>query len=286
MALRKFLNRRTPDQAEMSFVDHLEALRWHIVRALLAVIVAAIVIFIKIDWVFDHIILGPIQKDFITYTGLCNLSHWLRIGDALCMPPVNVAMQTTAFSSQFMSSITIAFVGGFIFAFPYVFWEFWRFVKPALKPKELKGTRFVIFWVSFFFFLGAAFGYFVLGPFTFNFLATFQVSALNMVQTKPTINDYIDNLTNLILGCGIAFELPVLTYALTKIGIVTPQFLRRSRKYALVILLVLAAIITPSPDWYSQTIVFLPLFGLYELSVYISSRVYKDEMKKEEEEWS
>ena len=107
-----------------------------------------------------------------------------------------------------------------------------------------------------------------------------------MVQTKPTINDYIDNLTNLILGCGIAFELPVLTYALTKIGIVTPQLLRRSRKYALVILLVLAAIITPSPDWYSQTIVFLPLFGLYELSVYISSRVYKDEMKKEEEEWS
>ncbi|HYC29621.1 MAG TPA: twin-arginine translocase subunit TatC, partial [Chitinophagaceae bacterium] len=126
MALKSFLNRRAPDQAEMSFVDHLEALRWHIVRSLLAVLIGAIVIFIKIDWVFDHIILGPIQKDFVTYTGLCRLSHWLHVGDALCMPPVNVSMQTTAFSSQFMSSITIAFVGGFLFAFPYVFWEFWR----------------------------------------------------------------------------------------------------------------------------------------------------------------
>jgi sec-independent protein translocase protein TatC len=195
-------------------------------------------------------------------------------------------MQTTTFGGQFFSSFSIAFIGGLLIAFPYIFWEFWRFVKPALKPKELKGTRFVIFWVSFFFFLGAAFGYFILGPFTFNFLATFQVSALNTVQTKPTINDYIDNLTNLILGCGIAFEMPVLTYALTKIGIITPQFLRRSRKYALVILLVMAAIITPSPDWYSQTIVFLPLYSLYELGVYLSARVYKREQQKENEEWS
>ena len=144
----------------------------------------------------------------------------------------------------------------------------------------------MIFWVSFFFFMGAAFGYFVLGPFTFNFLATFQVSALNIVQTRPTINDYIDNLTDVIVGCGIAFEMPVLTYALTKIGIVSPQFLKRTRKYAIVILLIIAAVITPSPDWYSQTIVFLPLFGLYELSVYISRKVYKREQEKEQEEWS
>ena len=281
-----FFGRRSQGKGEMAFIDHLEELRWHIIRSLLAVMIFAVVIFIKIQWVFDNIIAGPINPNFISYRAICNLSHKLNLGDKLCLPPVNITMQTTTFGGQFFSSFSIAFIGGLLAAFPYIFWEFWRFVKPALKPKELKGTNFIIFWVSFFFFLGAAFGYFVLGPFTFNFLATFQVSALNMVQTKPTINDYIDNLTNLILGCGIAFEMPVLVYALTKIGIITPQFLRRSRKYALVILLVLAAIITPSPDWYSQTIVFLPLFGLYELSVYISARVYKKEKQKEEEEWS
>ena len=234
----------------------------------------------------DNIITGPINPNFISYRGICSLSHAIGLGDGLCLPPVSVNMQTTTFGGQFFASFSISFIGGLIASFPYIFWELWRFVKPALKPRELKGTRFVIFWVSFFFMLGAAFGYFILGPFTFNFLATFQVSGLNMVQTKPTINDYIDNLTNLILGCGIAFEMPVLAYALTKIGIVTPQLLKRTRKYAVVVILVLSAIITPSPDWYSQTIVFLPLFSLYELGVYISGRVYKREKKREMEEWS
>jgi sec-independent protein translocase protein TatC len=281
-----FIGRRNQGKGEMAFVDHLEELRWHIIRSLLAVLLFALIIFIKIQWVFDNIISGPINPNFISYRVICNLSHKFSLGDKLCLPPVSITMQTTTFGGQFFSSFSIAFVGGLIIAFPYIFWEFWRFVKPALKPKELKGTRFVIFWISFFFFFGAAFGYFILGPFTFNFLATFQVSALNIVQTKPTINDYIDNLTNLILGCGIAYELPVLTYALTKIGIITPMFLRRSRKYALVILLIIAAIITPSPDWYSQTIVFLPLFGLYELGVYLSAKVYKRDQQKEMEEWS
>ena len=270
----------------MSFVDHLEELRWHIIRSLLAILIFAVIIFIKIQWVFDNIIAGPINKNFISYRAFCNFSHWLGLGDKLCLPPLSISMQTTTFGGQFFGSFSIAFVGGLIAAFPYIFWEFWRFIKPALKPNELRGTQFVIFWVSFFFFLGAAFGYFVLGPFTFNFLANFQVSALNIVQTKPTINDYLDNLTNLILGCGIAFEMPVLAYALTKIGLITPAFLRRSRKYAIVIILVVAAIITQSPDWISQTIVFIPLFSLYEFGVFVSGRVYKQEQKKELEEWS
>src|ERR1700759_261211 len=275
-----FLGRRSQGKGEMAFVDHLEELRWHVIRSLLVVLALAVIIFIKIQWVFDNVIAGPINPNFISYRAICNLSHELGLGNELCLPPVNITMQTTTFGGQFFSSFSIAFVGGLIAAFPYIFWEFWRFVKPALKPKELKGTRFVIFWVSFFFFLGAAFGYFVLGPFTFNFLATFQVSALNMVTTRPTINDYIDNLTDVIVGCGIAFEMPVLTYALTKIGIVTPQFLRRTRKYAIVILLIIAAVITPSPDWYSQTIVFLPLFALYELSAYICRKVYKSKQEE------
>jgi len=281
-----FFDRRSRGKAEMSFIDHLEELRWHIIRSVLAILVLAVIIFIKIQWVFDNVIAGPINPNFVSYKALCDFSRWLHLGDALCLPPISVNMQTTTFGGQFFSSFSIAFVGGFIGAFPYIFWEFWKFVKPALKPSELKNTRFIILFVSFFFFLGAAFGYSILGPFTFNFLTTFQISALNMVQARPTINDYLDNLTNIILGCGIAFEMPVLAFALTKIGLITPSFLRRSRKYAIIVILVVAAIITPSPDWISQTIVFLPLFGLYELGVLVSARVYNREQKKELEEWS
>lgn len=281
-----FFERRSSGKAEMSFVDHLEELRWHIVRSVIAILVLAVIIFIYREWVFDNIIAGPINPNFVSYKALCDFSQWLHLGDALCLPPINVTMQTTTFGGQFFSAFSIAFVGGFIGAFPYIFWEFWRFVKPALKPNEVKGTRFVIFWVSFFFFLGAAFGYFILGPFTFNFLSNFNISSLNILQTKPTLSDYLDNLTNLILGCGICFEMPVMSYALTKMGIITPAFLRRSRKYAIVVNLILAAIITPSPDWISQTIVFLPLFALYEIAVWVSARVYKEQEKRDKEEWS
>jgi len=278
-------NLRGPDKAEMSFIDHLEELRTHIVRSVLAIFFLAIIIFIYRDWVFDNIITGPINPDFITYKAMCDLSHLLRAGDALCMPPVKIDMQSTTFGGQFVSSITMAFVGGIIVAFPYIFWEFWKFVRPALQEKELKNTKFVIFWVSFFFFCGAAFGFFLLGPFTFNFLAGFQLGHRGLLVTRPTLSDYLDNLTNIILGCGIAFELPVLAYILTRIGLISPSLLKTSRKYAIVIILVVAAVITPSPDWMSQMIVFIPLWILYELSIIISSRVHKEELKKEQE-WS
>lgn len=271
---------------EMTFIDHLEALRSHIIRSVLAILVGAIIIFVYRNWIFDHIIVGPINKNFISYKALCDFSHWAHMGDALCMPPVDVTMQSTTFGGQFLSSITMAFVGGIIIAFPFIFWEFWRFVRPALKEKELKNTRFIIFWVSFFFFCGAAFGYFLLGPFTFNFLAGFQLGTENMIVTKPTFADYLDNLTNIILGCGLAFELPVLAFILTKIGLVTPKYLRSTRKYAIVIILIIAAFITPSPDWMSQLIVFAPLWLLYELSILVSARVYKQDKAADEEEWS
>jgi len=279
-------NRSTGEgKSEMTFIDHLEELRSHIIRSVLAILVGAIAIFIYRDWIFDYVIVGPINKDFISYKVLCQFSHWAHMGDALCMPPVDVSMQSTTFGGQFLSSITMAFIGGIIIAFPFIFWEFWRFVKPALKEKELKNTRFIIFWVSFFFFCGAAFGYFLLGPFTFNFLASFQLGTHNMIVTKPTFADYLDNLTNIILGCGLAFELPVLSFILSKIGIISPTFLRSTRKYAIVVILIVAAFITPSPDWMSQLIVFVPLWLLYELSIIVSARVYKKE-EEEEEEWS
>lgn len=270
---------------EMTFIDHLEELRGHIIRSVIAILVAAIFIFIYRNWIFDNIIVGPINKNFISYRALCDFSHWAHMGEALCMPPVEVTMQSTTFGGQFLSSITMAFVGGIIIAFPYIFWEFWRFVKPALKEKELSNTRFVIFWVSFFFFTGTAFGYFLLGPFTFNFLAGFQLGTENMIVTRPTFADYLDNLTNIILGCGLAFELPVLAFILTKIGLITPKFLRDTRKYAIVVILIVAAFITPSPDWMSQLIVFTPLWILYELSILVSARVAKQNKEQENEEW-
>ncbi len=281
-----FKRNQGSEQAEMSFIDHLEELRKHIIRSILAILIFAIVIFIYIDWIFENIIKGPINPDFVSYKALCDFSHWAHMGDALCMPPVTVNLQSTTFGGQFMGSISIAIVGGIIAAFPYIFWEFWRFVKPALKEKELKSTRFIIFWVSFFFFMGAAFGYFLLGPFTFNFLAGFQLGNKGTIITIPTFSDYLDNLVNIILGCGIAFELPVLAYLLTKIGLITPSYLRRIRKYAVVIILIAAAIITPSPDWMSQLLVFLPLFFLYELSIIISARVSKEQERRDQEEWS
>ncbi len=260
---------------QMNFIDHLEDLRWHIIKSAIAILIAAAVVFVYRNWVFDYIITGPINPDFVTYSALCRFGHWLHMGDALCMPPVKIDMQSTTFAGQFLSSISMAVEGGLLIAFPYVFWQLWQFVKPALTLKELKGTRFVIFWVSFFFFCGAAFGFFLLGPFTFNFLGGFQLGVKGTLLTRPTLADYLDNLTNIILGCSIAFELPVIAYILTRIGIITPIYLRKTRKYAVIILLLAAAIITPSPDFMSQMIVFIPLWILFELSILISARVTK-----------
>ena len=271
---------------DMGFVDHLEALRWHLVRSVIAILVFAIAIFIKIDWIFDHIIYGPMRSDFITYSGLCNLGHKLHMGDALCMPAPNVQMQVTQFGSQFMSSISIAFIGGFIIAFPYIFWEFWNFIKPALTPREIKNTRGSIFWVTFFFLIGVSFGYFLLAPFTFSFLSNFKIGSLQALETKPTLDDYIENMINIIIGTGISFELPIVSYVLTKIGLVTPAFLQAYRKYAYVIILLVAAVITPSPDWMSQTLVAVPLFILFELSIMISKRVENENLRKEAEFFS
>lgn len=270
----------------MGFIDHLEILRWHILRSVVAILVFGIAIFINIDWVFDHIIYGPMRPDFFTYTTLCNFSHQMHLGEALCMPPPNVKMQVTAFGSQFMSSITISFIGGFIVAFPYVFWEFWRFIKPALSLREIKNTRGAIVFVTFFFVLGVSFGYFLLAPFTFSFLSNFKLGTLQGLETKPTLDDYIENMVNIIVGTGIAFQLPVVSYVLSRIGLITPQFLRTYRKYAYVAILLIAAIITPSPDWMSQAIVSFPLFVLYEISILISGRVQKENLRREKEFFS
>lgn len=281
---KKIRGKDDGQKAEMSFIDHLEVLRWHIVRSAIALLVAAITIFIFIDWIFDNIIYAPARENFITYSALCKLSATLHLGDALCMPPVKIPLLINTIGGSFSSAISICFMGGLIIAFPYLLWELWRFIKPALSPKELKYAWGSTGWVSVCFFIGGAFGYFLLAPFTFNFLATFKLGTLGSQTYLPSLTDYIDTLVNIILGCGIAFELPVLAYVLSKLGLITPKYLKTYRKYAYVIILIVAGVITPSPDWTSQLIVGVPLVLLYELSIFISAKVYKKTLL-EEKQW-
>ena len=269
--------------AEMTFVDHLEALRWHIMRSVLAIFAGAIFVFVKMDFFFDKIVMGPAHNDFISYRILCKVGHLIGVGDAMCLEQIKLTLISTEMSSQFMMSFTIAFIGGFIIAFPYIFWEIWRFIRPALSAKESGKTRGMIFWVSLLFFAGVAFGYFLLAPYTVNFFAAYTLSPL--IANTFTVGDYIDNIVSLVLGTGIVFQLPLVVYFLSRIGILSPQFLRTYRKYALVVILVIAAVITP-PDVVSQMIVTIPLWLLYEISILISARVYSKEKKEEAKEWS
>lgn len=283
-AFFKRIRGQESDGAEMTFIEHLEVLRWHLVRSAAVLVVVAIIVFVFVDWVFDNVIFAPAEKDFVTYKALCDFGHWLHLGDTLCMPPIDITLLGSTVSGPFMSAINISFMCALIIAFPYLLWELWRFIKPALTKKEIKYAQGSFWWVSLCFFLGAAFGYFLLAPFTFNFLANFQLGKLGVYQYLPTLDDYIDTLTSLILGCGIAFEMPIIVYVLSRLGLVSPKFLKTYRKYAYVIILVVAAVITPSPDWTSQTIVAVPLILLYEISIILSVRVFKQKAV-EEKQW-
>ena len=278
-----FKRRKKGGEAEMSFIDHLDDLRWHLVRSVIAVLVGAIIIFIYAKEIVDKVIFGPTDQSFITYGYLCKVGRFLHLGDSLCMTNLKVSFQSTAMTEQFMSTFTIAFVGGFIIAFPYIFWEFWRFVRPALNEKELKRTKGVIFWVSFLFFLGVAFGYYILTPFMVNFYFSYSLS--DKINIIPTFGDYIENLIYTTVGIGILFQMPLLVMVLAKIGIITGSFLKKYRKHAIVVILIAAAIITPSTDPFSLTLVTIPLYILFEASIMLASRVQRDREKKDAE-WS
>ena len=270
---------------EMTFFVHIEELRWHIVRSLLVWASAAISICVFRGFIFDDVILAPTKSNFVSYQALCSFGKWLHLGDSFCMPPVVIDFQYNTVTGPFSSALSIAMIGGLIVAFPFIFWELWRFIKPALSPKEIKYARGSIFWVSLCFFSGAAFAYYLLAPFTFNFLATFTIGTSQSIKYMPSINDYVETLTNLTLGCALAFQLPILAFVLAKIGLITGSLLRKYFKFAFVIILVVAAIITPSPDWTSQFLVAIPLLILYWISIILASRVEKQRAKKEKE-WS
>lgn len=281
MALNIFKRGGSDERSEMSFIDHLEVLRGHLFRCAIAVAIGAVVVGIYNKFFVREILMGPTHSEFPTYRILCQLGQYLHI-NRLCMNGIGIKMQSTAVSGQFSVFFNVVLIGGFIVAFPYVFWQFWKFVKPALTKKELRNTRGVIFWVSFLFFLGVFFGYFVIAPYTVNFFANFQLDS--NIENRWTITSYLDTLVPLILGTGLAFQLPLAMYFLTKIGIVGSAFLKKNRKYAIVIMLVVAGIITP-PDMLSQIVVTLPLVLLYEVSIILAKKVERKE-KQEELEWS
>lgn len=283
MALLDFFDKRKKDpNVEMSFIDHLEELRWHLIRSVVAILVGAIVIFIFVRQVVDQVIFAPTRSDFISAKWLCSLGNTLGT-DALCFTQVKAEFLSTQMTEQFISSFTVAFVGGFIIAFPYIFWEFWRFVKPALSAKELKKTRGIIFWVSFLFFLGVAFGYFILTPFMVNFYFTYKLS--DQIKIMPSFSDYMENLIYTTVGIGVLFQMPLLVMVLARIGIITGKFLKKYRRHAFVLIIIAAAIITPSTDPFSLTIVTIPLYVLFEASIIIASRINRRQ-EKEMKEWS
>lgn len=267
----------------MSFIDHLEELRWHVIRSVIAVLVGAITVFIYVKPIVKNIIFAPTRADFISAKWMCSLGKKLGIEEALCFQDIQAKFLSTRLTEQFISHFTVAFIGGFIVAFPYIFWEFWRFIKPALSPKELKKTRGVIFWVSLLFFLGVGFGYFILTPFMVNFYFSYSLS--DQITIMPSFSDYVENLVYTTVGIGVLFQMPLLVMVLTKIGIISARFLRKYRRHAFVIILIAAAIITPSTDPFSLTIVTIPLYILFEASIIIASRINKRQ-EKERNEWS
>jgi sec-independent protein translocase protein TatC len=268
-------------EKEMSFLDHLEELRWHIIRAVAAILVFMIAAWIFRGFIYNKIILAPGRPDFWTYRKLCEIARLTGI-DSLCVEKLNFTLMSRELSGQFIMALTSSAIIGLLVAFPYVFWEVWRFIKPGLKVTEKKAATGAVFFVTALFFIGTLFGYFVVAPFAINFLVNFQIDP--SIENQFDIQSYISVLATLTLACGITFQLPMAIFVLTRIGIVTPQFLTDYRRHSLVIILIVAAIITPSPDMISQVLVAVPLYILFEISILVSKRVYKKRLARLEKE--
>ena len=266
------------DPNEMSFLDHLEELRWHLIRSVLAVVIVACVAFAMKGFIFDTILFGPKNLSFPTYRFFCNIATIFGIDSEFCGDSLPFTIQSRLMAGQFSAHIWPSIWAGFILAFPYVLWELWRFISPGLHAKERKYSRGFIIVASALFFLGVAFGYYVVAPLSINFLGTYQVS--QEVTNEIDLGSYVATVRASVIACGIMFELPIIIYFLTKIGLVTPAILKKYRKIALVIVLILSAVITP-PDVASQLVVAGPLVVLYQISIYISKLVLKREAKRE-----
>jgi len=272
----KVKNKKEPKPEKvMTFWDHLEELRGNLVRSIIAIVLLAVVAFLNREIIFDYIILAPSKPGFITNVGLCWVAQQLNI-NALCLDDVNLQIINIKMSGQFLTHMYISIVAGVILSFPYILWEIWRFVRPAMHENERKYSQGGVFISSMLFLLGILFSYFLIVPLTVNFLGTYHVS--ESVYNQISLSSYISTVVSVTFAVGVVFELPILVYFLTKIGLITPDFLKKNRRYMYVILLILSAIITP-PDMFSQILVVFPLIGLYEFSITVSRRVYKRQME-------
>jgi sec-independent protein translocase protein TatC len=263
-------------QQEMSFLGHLEELRWHLVRSASAIFIIGILLFVFQKEVYEHFLLAHRKPDFITYQIFCDFFNLFGVDSTFCAVAFNDNLISLKPTQQLMNAIWSSFILGIILSFPYLVWELWRFISPGLTTKEVKSSKGFIFIASFLFFCGIAFSFYVIAPISIHFLYNYQIS--DLIQNNFTLDSHIGLVTNMLLGVSILFELPVLIYFLTKIGLVTPEFLKKYRKHALVVVLILAAIITP-PDIASQVIVAIPILILYEISIKVSKIVIKKQQK-------
>jgi sec-independent protein translocase protein TatC len=268
-------NKGNKGEKEMSFLEHLEELRWHIIRSLFAIVIFMIIAFIFKNVLFDKVILGPKNPNFITNRLLCELGGYLNT-PSLCINTKPLNLISIQMSGQITTHIIVAMVAGLILAFPVVLWEFWKFFRPALHENEARYAKGAVFAASMLFFVGVLFGYFMLAPLSIHFLSTYEIS--EEVVNQINIRSYIGTVTSVCMATGAVFELPIIAFFLTKIGLVTPTFMRKYRRHAIVVIFIIAAIITP-PDVFSQTLVAIPLLILYEVSILISARVVKQKEK-------
>jgi sec-independent protein translocase protein TatC len=269
------VERQAQEKGEMSFFEHISELRKHILRAALAIMTIFIVAFINIKYIFEVWILGPKNTWFPTYRILCDLSEKLHLGKSMCFEPTAFELDTREMGEILMQYIYVSFWLGIICAFPYILWEIWRFVSPGLHESERKAAKGVIVICTLLFFVGVLFGYFIIAPFSISFLTSIQVEG---VKVSPTLDSYVTYMTMFTLPTGLIFEMPVAAYFLAKIGVLGPAVMRTYRRHAVVVLLIIAAIITP-PDVVSQTLVAIPLYILYELSIMVTARVARERAK-------
>ncbi len=263
---------------EMSFLDHLEELRWHLIRMTMGVVIVGVVAFLFKGFIFDTVILGPYQPNFPTYEIFCKLSQMFGLDDSFCLTEPLFEIQSREMAGQFSAHLWTSIWAGFILGFPYLLYELWSFIGPGLYEKERNNAKGFIFIASLLFFTGVLFGYYVVSPLSVNFLGGYKVS--DFVHNDIDLNSYIATIRTSVIACGLIFELPILIYFFTKIGLVNPEILKKYRKIALVLVLIVSAIITP-PDIASQIIVTIPIIILYQVSITISRIVLKREAKKE-----
>jgi len=257
-------------EGEMSFFEHLEALRWHLIRASLAIVVFACVAFAYYNEIFANVIMAPAHTDFWAYRMMCDMGDlfqrlipaWFNAKD-FCVESIKVKLINTEMAGQFTLKINSSLMIGIVLGIPYLFWELWRFIKPALHEKERKAASGFVFYATLLFLTGVMFGYFIITPLSIRFLAGYTVS--DTIENLFSIDSYISSVATLTLATGVVFQLPIVVYIVASLGFLTPKLMRSSRRYAIVIILIIAAVVTPTPDALTMTVVAIPLFVLFEL---------------------